>query len=237
MYLYIALLVYLLLLLYSGAAQQINGDLSLSDNQDNEDADLRPQSALSDDLERPASNEIPELQDLFPKLSVHEADRPQSADLILESSSSGHHSIPESFRPKSAEPDTDLEKIDLQFRSQTELNESTRVAKEPDDDQSESLGTTSEKGDLSKDEFLLVEYQEEPVAISPAFMDNANTARSGRAKSLPPPTIDHTPSTPVANGTGPDWQQAKNEAEVNMCLWLPSVNIRTIVNRRTAHIK
>ena len=190
---------------------------------------MRPQSALSDDLERPASNEIPELQDLFPKLSVHEADRPQSADLILESSSSGHHSIPESFRPKSAEPDTDLEKIDLQFRSQTELNESTRVAKEPDDDQSESLGTTSEKGDLSKDEFLLVEYQEEPsvVAISPAFMDNANTARSGRAKSLPPPTIDHTPSTPVANGTGPGWAQAKN-AEVNMCLWLPSVNIYTL---------
>ncbi len=210
---------YYYFLLFAGAAQQINGDLSLSNHQDNEDADLRSQSTLSDELEeRPASNEIPELQNLIPTLSVYESDRPQSADLILESNSTVHQSIPESLRPKSAEPDTDLEKIGLEFPSQTELNkdEPTFVAKEPDDDQSESLGTRSEKGDRSKDEFVLVEYQEEPsvVAISPTAMD-----RSGRAKSLPPPTIDHTPLFPVANGgAGPDWEQARNEKEVNISL-------------------
>ncbi len=159
----------------------------------------RPESVLSIELEVvvvTASDEIAE-QDLL----VPESDRSQSADLILESSNSTEHStLLEPNRPKS---------IEIIQSSNTAAHETqpTPVARQPEDDQSERL--TIEKSDTSKEEFSLIEYQEEPcVVVSPIPMD-----RSARSKSLPPLTINHTPLAAV-NGAGPELEVANNEEKL-----------------------
>lgn len=143
------------------------------------------------------SNEIPELQSLIPRSLESlkpEIDRPQSADLILESTE--HLLVPESVRPKSAEPELETVgevippvqqrgSIALQSPPSGKLRHSIQF--------SDNLSNI-EKSGVFKDEFLLMDYEEEPTnPISPGTLDH-----SSRSKSLPPPMMDSTPvSSPL----------------------------------------